>query len=189
MELAMKLTKFAAMLVLAGAVTLSACSPSTEGDEAAIRAINKAWLEAIVAKDAKAIAAIYAEDGQMLPPNAPKAVGRAAVEKGWTDFMAIPGMALTFETESFVFAKSGDLAVDIGTYKFTAGETTDTGKAVVTWTKRDGKLFVLTDMFSSDLPPPPPPAPAAAAPATPAEPGATPAAPTETPAPATPPAQ
>ena len=184
----MKLTKFAAVLVLAGAVTLSACSPSTEGDEAAIRATNKAWLEAIVAKDVAGIVQIYAEDAQFLPPNAPKAVGRAAIEKGWTDFMAVPGMALTFETEKFVFAKSGDLAVDIGTYKFTAGDTTDTGKAVVTWTKRDGKWLVLTDMFSSDAPPPPP-APAAAAPATPADAGTTPPAPAETPAPATPPAQ
>lgn len=180
----MKLTKFAAVLVLAGAVTLNACAPSTESDEAAIREANTKWLAAIVAKDAKAIAAMHVEDAQMLPPNAPKAVGREAIEKGWAGFMGLPGMALTFETEKFVFAKSGDLAVDIGTYKFTVDGQTDTGKSVVTWTKRDGKWMVLTDMFSSDLPPP---APAAAA--TPADASATPAAPTETPAPATPPAQ
>ncbi len=178
----MKTTKFAAVLVLAGAVMLNACAPSTEADEAAIRAANKAWLAAIVAKDAKAIAAMHAEDAQMLPPNAAKAVGREAIEKGWAGFMGMPDMTLTFETEKFVFAKSGDLAVDIGTYKFTAGGQTDTGKSVVTWTKHDGKWLVLTDMFSSDLPPPPP-----APPAAPAEPAAvTPAAPT---APVTPPAQ
>lgn len=156
----MRTTMFAAVLVLA--VGLSACAPSTEADEAAIRANNKAWMEAIAAKDAKAVAAIYAEDGQMLPPNAPKAVGREALEKGWAGLMGMPGMALTFETEKFVFAKSGDLAVDIGTYKFTAGGQTETGKAVVTWTKRDGKWLVLTDMFSSDQPPAPPAAPAVA---------------------------
>lgn len=119
-------------------------------------------MEAIAAKDAKAVAAIYAEDGQMLPPNAPKAVGREALEKAWAGLMGMPGMTLTFETETFVFAKSGDLAVDIGTYKFTAGGHTENGKAVVTWTKRDGKWLVLTDMFSSDQPPAPPPAPAVA---------------------------
>lgn len=162
----MKLSKFAVAFVVACGAVLNACAPSPEADEAAIRATNKQWMEAIAAKDAKATAAIYAEDGQMLPPNAPKAVGRAAVEKAWTDLMTIPGMSLTFETETFVFAKSGDLAVDIGTYKFGAGGTTDTGKAVVTWTKRDGKWLVLTDMFSSDAPPPAPaPAPAAPAPA------------------------
>lgn len=183
----MKMTKFAAVLVLAGTVMLNACSPSTEADDAAIRATNKAWMEAIVAKDAKAIAAIYAEDGQLLPPNAPKVVGRAALEKNWAEFTAIPGMTLTFETETFVFAKSGDLAVEVGTYKFGAGDMTDSGKSVVTWTKRNGKWFVLTDMFSSDQPAPPP-APAASATAPTEAAPATPAAPAETPAPATPPA-
>ncbi|NOT40917.1 MAG: DUF4440 domain-containing protein [Alphaproteobacteria bacterium] len=140
------------VVVLVFAAGLNACAPSTEADEAAIRAANKAWLAAIVAKDAKAIGAMHAEDAQMLPPNAPKAVGREAIEKGWESLMGLPGLALTFETEKFVFAKSADLAVDIGTYSMTAGGQTDTGKSVVTWTKRGGKWVVLTDMFSSDLP-------------------------------------
>lgn len=187
----MKFTQIAAVLIVAGGASLlSACAPSTEADEAAIREANKKWLEAIVAKDAKAIAALHAEDAQTLPPNAPKAVGREAIEKNWAGMFGIPGMSLSFESEKFVFAKSADLAVDIGTYKFTAGEgaaaQTDIGKSVVTWTKRDGKWYVLTDMFSSNqppAPPAPPEAPASEAPA-PAAPGA------EVPAaPATPPAQ
>lgn len=190
----MQAMRIAAVFVVAAG--LSACAPSTEADEAAIREANKRWQEAVVAKDAKAIAALHAEDAQMLPPNAPRAVGRTAIEKGWAETMAIPGMSLTFETEKFVFAKSGDLAVDIGAYKFTAGEgaqaVTDTGKSVVTWTKRNGKWLVLTDMFSSDLPAQPPAPAAAPAPATdaPAA-GTTPPAATgeTTPAPAAPPAQ
>lgn len=175
----MRLTQFAAVLLVVGGAALSACAPSTEADEAAIREANKKWLEAIAAKDAKAVSQIYAEDGQMMPPNAPKAVGREALEKAWAGFFGLPGMSLTFETEKFVFAKSGDLAVDIGTYKFAAGGQTETGKAVVTWTKRDGKWLVLTDTFNSDAPPAPP-APAAA----PAD-----VAPPEVMAPSTPPVQ
>ena len=166
----MKSMKLAAVLVVAGgAAVLSACAPTTEADEAAIREQNRKWQELIAAKDAKGVAALYAEDGELLPPNAPKAAGREAVEKGWEGFMGLPGMTLSFETEKFVFAKSADLAVETSTYKFTAGGQTDTGKAVVTWTKRKGKWYVLTDMFSSDAPPAPPPAaptpPAAEAPA------------------------
>ena len=186
----MTLSRFAAVLVIAGnAAMLNACAPSTEADEAAIREANKKWLEAIVAKDAKTVAALYAEDAQFLPPNAPKAVGREAIEKNWAGMFGIPGVALTFETEKFVFAKSSDLAVDIGTYKFTAGEgaaaQSEIGKSVITWNKRDGKWYVLTDMFSSDQPPAAPAsAPATEAPAEPAAPGG------EAPAaPATPPAQ
>lgn len=181
----------AAFAAAACVVFVAACSGSTpETEKAAIDELNKKWMEAIAAKDASAIAAIYAEDGQMLPPNTPKAVGRDAIKKGWEGFLGLPGMQLTFETEKFELARSADLAVEIQTYKFTTGEgaaqITDTGKGVVTWVKRDGKWLVLADMFSSDLPPPPPaPAPAtdASAPAAPADGAALPAAGT---APATP---
>jgi uncharacterized protein (TIGR02246 family) len=192
-----------AAAVAACVLVLAACGPGGhEADEAAIRDVNKAWQEKIVAKDAASIAQNYADDAQFLPPNATKAVGREEIQKRWTEMFALPGVALTFESEKIVFAKSGDLAVDIATYKFSMGEgaaaINDTGKSVVTWTKRDGKWQVLTDMFSSDLPAPPPaPAPAAAAPAPdvapatvdgvtpPATPDATTPAPA-TPAPATP---
>ncbi len=164
----MKLSNFAAVIVLTGAsLFLTACggSGSTTADEAAINDINKKWQELIVAKDAKGISELYAEDGQMLPPNTPKAVGRTALEQAWNGFFSIPGMALTFETEKLTFAQSGDLAVEVGTYKFTTGEgamqITDIGKSLVTWHKQDGKWHVLTDMFSSNTPPPAP-APVAA---------------------------
>ncbi|MFM9863316.1 MAG: YybH family protein [Micropepsaceae bacterium] len=149
----MKSNSIAAVLIFASAAAaLSACAPSTEADEAAIRAANKAWLAAIVAKDGKAIVALHAEDAQVLPPNAPKAVGREAIGKAWDGIFALPGLALTFDTEKFVFAKSGEFAVEVGTYSMTVNGQTDTGKSVVTWTKRAGKWVVLTDMFSSDLP-------------------------------------
>jgi len=190
----MRISKLAATLMMvAMAALLAACGGSSQNDEAAIREQNKKFLEAIVAKDAPAIALIYAEDGALLPPNAPKNAGREDVEKAWAAFLQLPGMTLTFETEKLVLASSGDLAVDVGTYKSTTGEGAtlvgDTGKSVVTWVKRDGKWLILTDMFSSDLSPPPPP-PAAPAAETPAVEPATPAATTpptpETPAPAKP---
>lgn len=197
----MKLKHIAATLVFAGAsVLLVSCggTESTTADEAAIRETNKKWMELIVAKDAKAIAeTIYAENGQLLPPNSPKAVGRDALVQAWTGVTSIPGVQLTFETESLTFAKSGELAVEVGTYKMVTGEgaaqATETGKSVVTWIRKDGKWQVLTDMFSSDAAAAPAAEPAATEPAAaPAE-GAAPAAEGATPpaapaAPATPPA-
>jgi pyruvate/2-oxoglutarate dehydrogenase complex dihydrolipoamide acyltransferase (E2) component len=80
---------------------------------------------------------------------------------------AIPGLQLSFETESLTFAKSGELAVEVGTYKMVMGEgatqATDTGKTTVTWIRKDGKWQVLTDMFSSDAAAPAAPAAAPAA--------------------------
>ncbi len=181
----MKFSTFATVALLACAATiLSACSGSnsTAADEAAIRDVNAKWQQLIVTKDAKAIAGLYTEDGQLLPPNAPRAEGRAAIEQGWNGFVNIPGMTLTFETDKLVFALSGEIAVETGTYKFTTGNGTETGKSVVTWRKADGKWQVLTDMFSSDTPPAP------AAPVAPPGDTATPADVPAMPAPATPPA-
>jgi uncharacterized protein (TIGR02246 family) len=170
------------VILAACMVLLTACGPNNhEADDAAIREINKKWMAAIAVKDTPAIGALYAEDAQFLPPNMPKVVGREAIQRGWAEMLGMPGVSLTFETEKFVFAKSGDLAVEIGTYKLTMGEgaaaVNDSGKAVVTWTKRNGQWLVLTDMFSSDAAPPPAAAAAAAPPTgTPAAPeGTTPA--------------
>lgn len=157
----MKFKHIAATLVFAGAsVLLVSCggTESTTADEAAIRDINKKWMELIAAKDAKTIAeTVYAENGQLMPPNSPKAAGRDALLQAWTDVTSIPGLQLTFETESLTFAKSGELAVEVGTYKMVMGEgaaqATETGKSVVTWIRKDGTWQVLTDMFSSDASP------------------------------------
>ena len=103
----MRIAHLTAACVLIGTtLLLAACGGSGANDEAAIRDQNKKWLEAIVAKDPSAIAQIYAEDGTMLPPNAPKASGRDAVQKGWEEMFKIPGVQLTFDTERFVFAKA-----------------------------------------------------------------------------------
>lgn len=138
---------------------VAACAPgSREADEAAIRDAHKTWLAAIAIQDSPTIGALHAADAQFLPPNLPKLVGRDAVQRGWADVLGFPGLKVSFETEKLVIAESGDLAVDIGTYELSAGEGrlafSDKGKIVVTWTKRDGKWLILTDMFSSDLPPP-----------------------------------
>ena len=189
----MRLQQFAATAILVGAsLVLISCggTESTTADEAAIKAANQKWMEMIVAKNAKSIATeIYSEQGMLLAPNAPKVAGREALEKGWGELVNIPGLSLTFETESLTFAKSGELAVEVGTYKFVSGEgagqSTDLGKSVVTWVKKDGKWQVLTDMFSSNAAP----APAAATdPAPVADPTAAPADATTTPAPTTTPA-
>ena len=99
---------------------------------------------------------MYAQDGEFLPPNASKVTGRDAIKAAWQAMFQIPGVGLTFTTDKFVFGKSADLAVDIGSYDFKsssgASSTTEKGKSVVTWVKRDGTWQVLTDMFSSDAP-------------------------------------
>jgi uncharacterized protein (TIGR02246 family) len=124
-------------------------------DEQAIRGQVDRWLQLVKAKDAAGIAELYAEDGAVMPPNAPIGKGRAAIQQTWTSMMRTPGFDLTFAPEQIVVSSSGDMALDRGTYSLTIapdGTTqTDTGKYVVVWRKVDHEWKAAADIFNSDL--------------------------------------
>ena len=126
------------------------------GDEQAIRAQVDHWLQLVKAKDAPGIANMYAEDGAVMPPNAPIGKGRAAIQQAWASMMRTPGFDLTFNPEQIAISSSGDMALDRGTYSLTIapdGTTqTDTGKYVVVWRKIGSEWKAAADIFNSDLP-------------------------------------
>jgi uncharacterized protein (TIGR02246 family) len=127
----------------------------TDADEQAIRGHVERWLQLVKAKDAAGIAELYAEDGAVMPPNAPIGKGRAAIQQTWASMMATPGFGLTFVPEQIIVSSSGDMALDRGTYtlNFTPNGTaqTDTGKYVVVWRKIGGEWKVAADIFNSDM--------------------------------------
>src|SRR5829696_3827948 len=59
----------------------------TGADERAIRGHVDRWLQLVKAKDAAGIAELYAEDGAVMPPNAPIGKGRAAIQQTWASMM------------------------------------------------------------------------------------------------------
>jgi uncharacterized protein (TIGR02246 family) len=125
-------------------------------DEQAIRGQVDRWLQLVKAKDAAGIAELYAEDGAVMPPNAPIGKGRAAIQQTWALMMRTPGFDLTFVPEQILVSSSGDMALDRGTYRLTIapdGTTqTDTGKYVVVWRKVGREWKAAADIFNSDLP-------------------------------------
>jgi uncharacterized protein (TIGR02246 family) len=132
----------------------SAAAVDTGADEQAIRGHVARWLELVKAKDAAGIAELYAEDGAVMPPNAPIGKGRAAIKQTWASMMQTPGFGLTFVPEQIIVSSSGDMALDRGTYtlNFAPDGTaqTDTGKYVVVWRKVGGEWKVAADIFNSD---------------------------------------
>lgn len=128
----------------------------TGADELAIRGHVNRWLQLVKAKDAAGIAALYAEDGAVMPPNAPIGKGRAAIQQTWASMMRTPGFDLIIAPEQIVVSSSGDMALDRGTYSLTIapnGTTqTDTGKYVVVWRKIGSEWKAAADIFNSDLP-------------------------------------
>ena len=125
-------------------------------EERAIRGHVNRWLELVKAKDAAGIAELYAEDGAVMPPNAPIGKGRAAIQQTWASMMRTPGFDLTFAPEQIVVSSSGDMALDRGTYSLTVAPDgtaqTDTGKYVVVWRKFGSEWKAAADIFNSDLP-------------------------------------
>lgn len=140
-----------------------AASPAS-ADEVAIRAQTTSWGKAYNGGDAKAVAALYAEDALLLPPGASGVSGRAAIlqyfTKDITDSKAAGAVfALDPKTDVGV---SGNMGWESGMYKVTVkGAVVETGKFLSVSRKKDGKWLYIRDTWNADAPPAPPQAPAA----------------------------
>jgi uncharacterized protein (TIGR02246 family) len=118
----------------------------------AIQEVNEAFLAAVAAGDAAGMAAVYTEDGQVLPPGGETVTGKAAIEAFWQgviDALGMKGATL----ESVELEVQGDTAVQVG--KFTilgAGDSlVDHGKYIVIWKREAGAWKWHRDIFNSSV--------------------------------------
>ncbi len=121
--------------------------------EQTLRDLDDQWSTAAGAKDLDKTVSFYSDDAIVMPPNAPAATTKEAIRRGWKDFLDTVS-DLRWKTTRVEIAKSGDLAVLIGTYDMTTKDgTKDHGKYCEVWEKKaDGNWKCGTDMFNSDLP-------------------------------------
>lgn len=127
-------------LLLVSMLALNACSGprvSAETEASASRIelgqMNRDFAAALNAKDAKAAAALYAEDAVLIPPGEPIVQGRPAIEEYWRGAIESGGIrdvsvetmdahssgSLGYETGSFVLTVNGpdgEPMVDRGRY-------------------------------------------------------------------------
>ena len=154
---------------LVGAMMLAAAGVSAQTkpagpDEAAIAKARTAFQTAAGTQDGAAIAKLFTADGVEMPPNAPAAKGRAAIEayhKAFGQQWMMHGMTIT-STETKV---AGDTAYDAGTYKQqimsnkSGALIDDVGKYIVLLKKDAGGSWLITHaIYNSNLPLPAPPA-------------------------------
>ena len=151
-------------------VALSACAPAAPppvdaaAEEAANKAVNKAWLEANNAGDVEKIVAMYADDGVLMPPHAAVATGHAAIRAFLTaDTAAAKAAGVKLVPGATTAGVAGDTGWESGSYTATdaSGTTVDSGSYLSVSRKTNGKWLFVRDTYNSDRPMPAP-APAAA---------------------------
>jgi uncharacterized protein (TIGR02246 family) len=162
------MTTFARSSLALAVVALAACAPQAPAptpppdtraeDEAAIRAAVKEWSASAQAKDPDKFASFYADDAALLLESMPDFHGKAAIHDAIGGMMQDPNFALSFEPDSVTVARSGDLAVETGTYSLTTSDAkkkpqTTAGHYVVAWKKEADGWKAWRDAPVSDPPP------------------------------------
>jgi ketosteroid isomerase-like protein len=121
-----------------------------------IPAIVAEWNEKVRRRDVEGCVAVNAADGAFMPPNAPAAIGHAAMRQAWEGMFALPNLTLSFGPTSIDEAAAGDMAYEIGTWRLgfdtPQGRHEDHGKYVVVWKNISGTWKAVADIFNSDVP-------------------------------------
>ncbi len=147
------------LIILSGVVCLSfmllpACAPQAEpeatpepavdlqAEEAAIRELDKANMEAYNNKDLEAVLGRLAEDHVAHEPNVPPFVGREAQRPLLEEFFKVL-VSIHWEIEKLEISTSGDMAYILGTYHVvtegTAGQVEVDGKYISVLKKLNGE--------------------------------------------------
>jgi len=160
----MKLLTAIVAIVLGGAA--ASAQQGVQGEDPGIAKLRAAYQAAAGSQDGAAIAKLYAADGVEMPPNAPAARGRAAIEafhKGFAQQWMMHGMTISPKS---LHVFNGDTAYEVGSYKQslmaqkTGAMVDDTGKYIVLLKKdaASGAWLITHSIYNSDNPPPAAPA-------------------------------
>jgi uncharacterized protein (TIGR02246 family) len=139
----------------------------SEGDVAAINDLGgRQMVEALLAEDFAAFAAMFTEDAVRMPPNEPLHQGRATIE-AWATSNWGPLTTTEFTQQALEIDGRGDLAYVRGAYTATVEvpgvpqPITEVGKMLAILRKQpDGTWLVSHAIYNADAPPPQMPGPA-----------------------------
>jgi uncharacterized protein (TIGR02246 family) len=138
----------------------------TAADEATLKGMTAAWLDAYNAGDVEKIVAMYTEDAVLMPPHAAVANGHAGIRAFLTTDTAAAkaaGVKLVLDAGAATVGIEGDTGWESGYYTVSdaSGATVDSGSYMSVARKANGQWHLIRDTYNSDRPLPAP-APAAA---------------------------
>jgi uncharacterized protein (TIGR02246 family) len=163
----MRMLRYLALVVTV--IALNACAPpapppvDTAAEEATLKAMTVAWLDAYNAGDVEKIVAMYTEDAVLMPPHAPVATGHAAIRSFLTtDTAAAKTAGVKLVPGTATAGVVGAMGWESGSYTIVdaSGATVDSGSYMSVARKSNGKWSYIRDPYNSDRPLPAP-APAA----------------------------
>ena len=115
-----------------------------------IRDSDDRFEKAFAGGDTVAIAELYCEDAQLLPPGSRISKGRAGARAYWKRAMMMG--AATIKLETAEVEDLGDAAIELGRYSLTdkKGADLEIGKYLVVWRREHGILKLHRDIWNSD---------------------------------------
>jgi uncharacterized protein (TIGR02246 family) len=140
------------LLLLLAACPTPSTSTDTAADEQALRGIVDGMNTALGAQDDSLIASVYATDAVLMPPKAPRVVGRANVR---AFFAAIWPVKASLSFVPGTVRITGDQAVMEGTWVWSMpgrhGTVDDHGNFIIVWHRTDTSWEVTQDIWNSTL--------------------------------------
>jgi uncharacterized protein (TIGR02246 family) len=136
---------------IAGVLLGGEPSPAATDIHSVLTAANDTFMATYAQGDAAGMAALYTDDGQLLPPNADFVAGRPAIQQFWQSLM---DEGITRVKLEIVEANAaGDTAYEVSRYTTYAGDqVADEGKYIVIWKQVDGAWKLYRDIFNSSMP-------------------------------------
>lgn len=144
------------LLTLVGCATSSTMSGGSESDRAALTERREAWEMAANAAAWDDLAALYADDGVLMAPNAPAVRGRSNIRRFLDELAALSPRDVRLAANEVEIC--GDTAYEVGTYTMSvqppgAQRMNDSGKYIVIYKRQgDGSWMVARDIFNTDVP-------------------------------------
>ena len=140
------------LLTLLSIVVLAACGGGGEqvaADPDGIRDMGDTLQVQLNIRDTAAIAAIYAPNGSIMPPNMEVISGREALEAFWVEFLASGNIV---NVRGDQVQASGNIGYRVGPYTVASPhhELVDRGKYVEVWHHTNEGWRLMYDIFNSD---------------------------------------
>ena len=154
-----RLVFFSVLVVLIVGAFASAVALASEKEVPPVRKAieegNAAFMAAFAAHDAAAVAALYTEDAQLLPPNADILEGQAAIQAYWQGAMDMGIDSVLFEIQEVDALGNTAVEVSLYTLYLPDGQVVDQGKYMVVWKRLGGRWYLHRDIFDTSQPPAP----------------------------------